>query len=249
MVWFATPGLAGQPSASGQTVEHPSKSTCIGRLSPFNRYRKVLGRSIPIVIGTGKVDGIPVIGGAERPSRPRRATPPEHIGWGAQADLSARHEVRRRRLFTARRDDPDLCRIPGHRARLSAGLRSVWRWLRTDPLEINDEVVYDAENGIGASKPSGSMVARRPRSTPSPPRSSGQCRGVEELRHGLPRWLRRETARRPSRRHFQRSLPPRRWQCRTGMDHRRCDSLASDGGSGGTLGAAYDIADGIIYQT
>jgi hypothetical protein len=42
-----------------------------------------LGRSIPIVIGTGKVEGIPVIGGAKTIQTPTGYTT-EHIGWGPQ---------------------------------------------------------------------------------------------------------------------------------------------------------------------
>ncbi|RWP72381.1 hypothetical protein [Mesorhizobium sp.] len=117
---------------------------------PFS-VSKVLGRSIPIVIGTAKVDGIPVIGGA--------VTTQVVTGYSQQTLTT----------LQSLNDFPPGTRwvgdafsrkveVPQYGTQQSAMLGYL---LAFDPfgdgyklirLEVNNEVVFDAENGIGASE-------------------------------------------------------------------------------------------------
>ncbi|MER8923433.1 hypothetical protein [Mesorhizobium sp. M0802] len=118
--------------------------------SPFT-VSKVLGRPIPIVIGTGAVDGIPVIGGAKTVQTPTGYTT-EHIGWGPEGGYPPGT------TFTHNGFAGADALIPTYATSQVAALGYL---LAYDPfgdgyklirLEVNDEVVYDAEHGIGASQ-------------------------------------------------------------------------------------------------
>ncbi|TGP13043.1 hypothetical protein, partial [Mesorhizobium sp. M2D.F.Ca.ET.233.01.1.1] len=64
MVNFAAPFIGtGARWSFAPRVDRTKIPAPVSATSPFN-VAKVLGRPIPIVIGTGKVDGIPVVGGA-----------------------------------------------------------------------------------------------------------------------------------------------------------------------------------------
>ncbi|PWJ88348.1 putative tail protein [Mesorhizobium loti] len=118
---------------------------------PFS-VSKVLGRSIPIVIGTGKVDGAPVIGGA--------ATTQVITGYNSVPNPTGGSGIIG---FQTGNFIPDIgaagpVQVPIYATQQSAQLGYL---LAYDPfgdgyelirLEINDEVVFDAENGIGASE-------------------------------------------------------------------------------------------------
>jgi hypothetical protein len=117
-------------------------------------FSKVLGRSIPIVIGTGKVDGIPVIGGAvtTQVSTGSNSVANPDVGSGIIG------------FSTGGGFLPDIgavgpVQVPIYATQQIARLGYL---LAFDPfgdgyqlvrLEINDQVVYDAEHGIGASAP------------------------------------------------------------------------------------------------
>jgi hypothetical protein len=118
---------------------------------PFS-VSKVLGRSIPIVIGTGKVDGAPVIGGAVTVSTSTAGSSSSGVGgitgfatgptlFGGQGTPATTTTT-----------------VPTSSTQQTAQLGYL---LAYDPfgdgyelirLEIDDKVVYDAENGIGASE-------------------------------------------------------------------------------------------------
>ncbi|TPN45315.1 hypothetical protein FJ976_24075 [Mesorhizobium sp. B1-1-9] len=117
---------------------------------PFS-VSKVLGRSIPIVIGTGKVDGAPVIGGAVTVSTSTAGSSSPGVGgitgfatgptlFGGQGTPATTTTM-----------------VPTSSTQQTAQLGYL---LAFDPfgdgyelirLEVNDKVVFDAENGIGAS--------------------------------------------------------------------------------------------------
>lgn len=145
MVWFSSPGSttgAGWSFAPRRdTTKQPED---VSADSPFS-VSKVLGRSIPIVIGTGKVDGIPVIGGA--------ATTRVITGY----DTSSTSSTGGRPYYLRPINLPPPA-IPIYETRQTAQLGYL---LAFDPfgdgyklirLEVNNEVVFDAENGIGASE-------------------------------------------------------------------------------------------------
>jgi hypothetical protein len=154
MVDFAAP-----KRYSGLTIGFPpwrddtKQPESVSADDPF-AVSKVLGRSIPIVIGTDKVDGIPVVGGA--------ATTQVITGYTEQTTT----------LFTRTLDSwpagttwkngdffssGGIVEVPNYGTQQAAVLGYL---LAYDPfgdgyklirLEVNGEVVYDAENGIGAS--------------------------------------------------------------------------------------------------
>jgi len=112
----------------------------------------VLGRSIPIVIGTGKVEGIPVIGGTAIVSTSTTddsSGRPGLIGFAAGPTLLGGQGT----PATTPVSNP---------ASSTQQIAQIGYLLAYDPfgdgyelirVEINDVVVYDAENGIGASQP------------------------------------------------------------------------------------------------
>ncbi|MBZ9673431.1 hypothetical protein [Mesorhizobium sp. ES1-3] len=137
MVWFATPGQAanGAGLTFGPTPTETAKP--VEPVSAFN-VSNVIGRPIPIVVGTGKVDGIPVIGGSKTITVVTGGTPPGgslfNFGGNPPVDppISTTKQVATLGYLLAY--DP---------------FGSGYKLIR---VEINNKVVFDAENGIGASE-------------------------------------------------------------------------------------------------
>ncbi|MER8615959.1 phage tail protein [Mesorhizobium sp. M1409] len=150
MVWFATPGRASTGAGYGASPISPSTAQQVQPVSADSPYAvgKVLGRPIPIVIGTYKVEGLPVIGGA--------ATIQTITGYD-QVQVPIDGEFLG--PFGGGSGTPTkTVDVPVYATQQSAQLGYL---LAYDPfgdgyelirLEVNDEVVYDAENGIGASE-------------------------------------------------------------------------------------------------
>ncbi|TPL40704.1 phage tail protein [Mesorhizobium sp. B2-4-6] len=214
--------------------------------SPY-QVTKVLGRSISIVIGTAPVDGIPVIGGA-RTSSKVTGYETQHIGWGSQSGYPPGTK------FIGNGFAGYDAQIPISSSEQVAVLGYL---LAFDPfgdgyqlirLEINDEVVFDAENGIGASETfrfyggthsaidpitkgviganagawkNFAMVYLDGYASTSAPSVKAVISNAATASGGTQEivWITDDVV-----------------------------SLASDGAGGGALAAAYDIADGIIYQ-
>ncbi|RWB66583.1 phage tail protein [Mesorhizobium sp.] len=115
---------------------------------------KVLGRSIPIIVGTDKVDGIPVVGGA--------TTSQVVTGYTEQKTTTFTRSLDSYPAGTRWKNGDywssgGIVEIPTYGSQQIAQLGYL---LAYDPfgdgyklirLEVNNEVVYDAENGIGAS--------------------------------------------------------------------------------------------------
>ncbi|RUM97920.1 hypothetical protein EET67_09910 [Pseudaminobacter arsenicus] len=140
-VWFAQGIGFKKPSWGGFAVSAPpvEEPAAPSPAQPF--AGKALGRQIPIVIGTGKVDGIPVIGGARTVSKVTgyETVPAEWNGLTSGFG-------------------PSTKQVPITTTETVAALGYL---LAYDPfergyelvrLEVDDEVVFDAENGIGASE-------------------------------------------------------------------------------------------------
>lgn len=153
MVWFATPTLGKHPRIIHQSQEATKPVEPVAADRPFS-VSKVLGRSIPIVIGTGKVDGIPVIGGA---STAQVITGYDTVPNTGQFDYSLDNYPPGSKWTNPDAMDSTVD-IPIFGTQQSAQLGYL---LAYDPfgdgyelirVEINDEVVFDAENGIGASE-------------------------------------------------------------------------------------------------
>jgi hypothetical protein len=114
-------------------------------------FSPVLGRQIPIVIGTGKVEGVPVIGGA--------STVTSVTGY-TQVTLTTLQSLSDVGGVAWLNDDPfsRVALVPVQGASQVAAMGYV---LAYDPfdlgyvlirLEVNDEVVFDAEHGISATQ-------------------------------------------------------------------------------------------------
>jgi hypothetical protein len=201
---------------------------------------KVLGRPIPIVIGTYKVEGIPVVGGAAN----------AQVASGTQQipDPDAS-------LFNFAGSTPKTITVPAYSAQQVAKLGYL---LAFDPfgdgyelirLEINDEVVYDAENGIGASETfrfyGGTQTTADPITTKAIGANAGAWKNFAMV--FLDGFVASSAPTVKAVISNAATTTPGNVELAWIVDD--VTSLASDGGSGGTLGAAYDIADGIIYQT
>lgn len=133
----------------------------VSATSPYS-FTSVLGRQIPIVIGTGKVDGNPVIGGSVTSRIITGYTQYPHSASGALAaggsgfDSALDSFPPGSKWTTGDATSPTVD-VPIYGTSVGAQLGYL---LAYDPfnlgyilvrLEINDEVVYDAENGIGAT--------------------------------------------------------------------------------------------------
>lgn len=133
----------------------------VSATSPYS-FTSVLGRQIPIVIGTGKVDGNPVVGGSvtsriitgytQYPNSQEGA-----VAAGGNGFDSALDSFPPGSKYTTGDAFSPTVDVPNYGTQQTAQLGYL---LAYDPfnlgytlvrLEINDEVVYDAENGIGAS--------------------------------------------------------------------------------------------------
>ncbi|MFB9979454.1 hypothetical protein ACFFNA_07360 [Mesorhizobium kowhaii] len=110
----------------------------------------MLGRQIPIVIGTGKVDGIPVVGGA--------STVTTITGY-TQVKLHTLQSLDQVGGTAWLNDDP-FSRVALVPIQGSSQVAALGYLLAYDPfgdgytlirVEVNDEVIYDAEQGIGSS--------------------------------------------------------------------------------------------------
>lgn len=152
MVWFSSPGSTSGASWSfaKQNTAKPPETVSADRAFSVS---KALGRSIPIVVGTAKVDGIPVIGGA--------VTTKVVTGYD-QVELTTLQNLNDFPSGTKwLNNDPfsRIAEVPIYGTQQSAMLGYL---LAFDPfgdgyklvrIEVDNEVVYDAENGIGASVP------------------------------------------------------------------------------------------------
>jgi hypothetical protein len=133
----------------------------VSATSPYS-FTSVLGRQIPIVIGTGKVDGNPVIGGSVTSRVITGYTQYPHTVAGAIAaggsgfDTALDSYPPGSKWTTGDAFSPTVD-VPVYGTSVGAQLGYL---LAYDPfnlgyilvrLEVNDEVVYDAENGIGAT--------------------------------------------------------------------------------------------------
>jgi hypothetical protein len=133
----------------------------VSATSPY-QFASVLGRQIPIVIGTGKVDGNPVIGGSTTSRVITGYQQYPHTAAGAKAaggsgfDSALDSFPPGSKWTTGDAFSPTVD-VPVYGTSVGASLGYL---LAYDPfnlgyllvrLEVNDEVVYDAENGIGAS--------------------------------------------------------------------------------------------------
>lgn len=151
MVWFATPGAGSGGSWSFAPKQNTAKQPePVSASTPF-AVGKVLGRSIPIVIGTYKVDGIPVIGGA--------VTSSVVSGYTQQTltTLQNLHDFPPGTRWLNNDPFSRTVEIPQYGSQQAAMLGYL---LAFDPfgdgyklirLEVNDEIVFDAENGIAAT--------------------------------------------------------------------------------------------------
>lgn len=133
----------------------------VSATSPY-QFTSVLGRQIPIVIGTGKVDGNPVIGGSVTSRVITGYTQYPNSASGAKAAGgsgfdSALDSFPPGSKYTTGDAFSPTVDVPNYGDQQSAQIGYL---LAYDPfnlgytlvrLEVNDEVVYDAENGIGAS--------------------------------------------------------------------------------------------------
>ncbi|RVC47572.1 hypothetical protein EN781_00095 [Mesorhizobium sp. M4A.F.Ca.ET.090.04.2.1] len=135
----------------GPTQQDNTKQPEDVSATPTFSVSKVLGRSIPIVIGTGKVDGIPVVGGA---------VTSQVISGYTQQQLTTLQNLGDFPPGTKWLNNDPFSRtveVPQYGSQQAAMLGYL---LAYDPfgdgyklvrLEVNGDVVYDAENGIGAS--------------------------------------------------------------------------------------------------
>jgi hypothetical protein len=133
----------------------------VSATSPYS-FTSVLGRQIPIVIGTGKVDGNPVVGGSKTSRVITGYTQYPHTAAGALAAGgsgfdSALDSFPPGSKFTTGDAFSPTVDVPVYGTSVGAQIGYL---LAYDPfnlgyilvrLEVNDEVVYDAENGIGAT--------------------------------------------------------------------------------------------------
>jgi hypothetical protein len=133
----------------------------VSATSPYS-FTSVLGRQIPIVIGTGKVDGNPVIGGSVTSRVITGYTQYPNSVSGAKAaggsgfDRALDSWPPGSKYTTGDALSPTVD-VPVYGTSVGAQIGYL---LAYDPfnlgyilvrLEVNDEVVYDAENGIGAT--------------------------------------------------------------------------------------------------
>ncbi|MER9814306.1 phage tail protein [Mesorhizobium sp. M0129] len=151
MVWFATPGSSNVGSSWGgwgseQTTKQPDPVSA----APSFSFSSVFGRQIPIVVGTYKVDGIPVIGGAATVTNISGYTQVKLTNTQGLGDVGG----------TGWLNNDPFSRVALVPIQGASQVASMGYLLAYDPfgdgyklvrLEVNDEVVYDAESGIGAS--------------------------------------------------------------------------------------------------
>ncbi|RWP84899.1 MAG: hypothetical protein EOR12_27090 [Mesorhizobium sp.] len=162
-MWQALASNGNGPTfRTGPTVDTTKPIEPVSAASPFSVSR-VLGRSIPIVIGTGKVDGIPIIGGSTTAQIVTGYEQYPHTAAGALASGgsgfdSALDSYPPGSKWTTGDAFSKTVDVPVYGTQQSAQLGYL---LAYDPfgdgyelirVEINDEVVYDAEHGIGASE-------------------------------------------------------------------------------------------------
>ncbi|MER9005907.1 hypothetical protein NKI15_19950 [Mesorhizobium sp. M0862] len=136
----------------GPTPDTTKTVDPVAAASPYS-VSKVLGRPIPIVIGTGKVDGIPVIGGAVSAQISTGFTEVKATNLSNLHDYPAGSQWKNGSYF----DSGGIVLVPTYGAQQTTQLGYL---LAYDPfgdgyelirLEVNDQVVFDAEHGIGAS--------------------------------------------------------------------------------------------------
>jgi hypothetical protein len=150
MVWFATPGLGSGGSWSFGPTENTTKQPDpVTAVAPFS-FSSVLGRQIPIVIGTYPVDAIPVIGGASTVTS---------ISGYTQVKLTTLQGLGDVGGVAWLNNDP-FSRVALVPIQGASQVAAMGYLLAYDPfgdgyklvqLKVNDEVVFDAEKGIGAS--------------------------------------------------------------------------------------------------
>jgi hypothetical protein len=249
MAWIILPGY--RPDTS-KPVEPVSAA------SPFN-VSKVLGSSIPIVIGTGKVAGLPVIGGAETTRVITGYDQYPHSSDGALAaggsgfDGALDSYPPGSKWTTGDAFSPTVD-VPVYGTQQSAQLGYL---LAFDPfgdgyelirVEINDEVVYDAENGVGASEnfrfDGGTQTAVDPITKSILGTKAGAWQRFAMI--FLSGYVTDSAPTVKCVISNASTATPGDVELAWITDD--VDSLASDGAGGGILSAAYDIADGIIYQ-
>ncbi|MER9449328.1 hypothetical protein [Mesorhizobium sp. M0254] len=151
MVWFATPGSSNVGSSWGgwgseQTTKQPDP---VSSAAPFS-FSSVLGRQIPIVVGTYPVDGIPVIGGAATVTNISGYTQVKLTSLQGLSDVGG----------TGWLNNDPFSRVALVPIQGASQVASMGYLLAYDPfgdgyklvqLKVNDEVVFDAEKGFGAS--------------------------------------------------------------------------------------------------
>ncbi|MER9356175.1 hypothetical protein NKI61_23230 [Mesorhizobium sp. M0514] len=151
MVWFATPGSSNVGSSWGgwgseQTTKQPDP---VSSAAPFS-FSSVLGRQIPIVVGTYPVDGIPVIGGAATVTNISGYTQVKLTSLQGLGDVGG----------TGWLNNDPFSRVALVPIQGASQVASMGYLLAYDPfgdgyklvqLKVNDEVVFDAEKGFGAS--------------------------------------------------------------------------------------------------
>lgn len=151
MVWFATPGLGTGGTWGGWGAEETAKAPEPVAAAPSFSFSSVLGRQIPIIIGTYPVDGIPVIGGASTVSS---------ITGYTQVKLGSLQGLYDVGGVAWLNNDP-FSRVALVPIQGASQVAAMGYLLAYDPfgdgyklvrLQVNDEVVYDAEKGIGASE-------------------------------------------------------------------------------------------------
>ncbi|RWK33785.1 hypothetical protein [Mesorhizobium sp.] len=150
MAYFATPGIGTGGTFAGWGSEEVTKSPEPVSAAPASfSFSSVLGRQIPIVIGTGKVDGIPVIGGSNNVTAISGYQPPVQREWGVSYPPGTKFGGGGTQAYTVE--------IPIYSTTQTSQIGYL---LAYDPfgagyklvrLEVNDEVVFDAEKGISAT--------------------------------------------------------------------------------------------------
>ncbi|RUU29772.1 phage tail protein [Mesorhizobium sp. M6A.T.Ce.TU.016.01.1.1] len=155
MVWFASPGARpGAPSFSFGPVKQDATKQPEEVSADRFTVSKVLGRSIPVIIGTGKVDGIPVIGGALTVPGPTSYNQVQIKNYESLGDYPPGSKWLKGDYFSS--NGIVLVPVAGAAEQVAA----LGYLLAYDPfgdgyelvrVEVDDVVVYDAENGVGAS--------------------------------------------------------------------------------------------------
>ncbi|MGX9145948.1 phage tail protein [Mesorhizobium sp. 128a] len=249
MAWFSTPGLG--TGGSWSFAPRPTSAVQpdpVSASSPFN-VGKVLGRPIPIVIGTYPVDGMPVVGGALTVSTISGYNQVTLKNYEGLSDYPPGSKWLNNDPFSR----VALVPIPG-----SQQVAALGYLLAFDPfgdgyeliqLSIDNEVVFDAENGIGASETFRFYGGNHTAVDPIAKGVIGSKAGA--WRHFAMVYIdgRPSTSAPSVKAVISNAASSSRGNEEIAWITDDVSSLASDGATGGTLGAAYDIADGIIYQT